>query len=77
MEHRIGQNVYSKINDCWYRIVRGRPNSCKGCVFYFYNEDYNVNGGEYECIRPYDLSDEESCTADCREDGEDIVYEEV
>lgn len=78
MEHRIGQKVYSEINDCWYRIVRGRPNSCKGCAFSSYNDNYyGEYGGDDECQRPYDLSDEEACTADCREDGEDIIYKEV
>ena len=78
MEHHVGQKVYSEVNDCWYRIAKGRPNSCKGCAFNFYNDDYYSNGdGEDECQRPYDLSNEESCSADCREDEVDIIYKEL
>ena len=33
MEYAIGEEFYSEENDSWYRVVRGRHNSCKGCIF--------------------------------------------
>lgn len=76
MEHEVGQKVYSQVNGCWYQIVRGRPDSCAGCAFDYYDETYyGENGGEHVCQRPSDF--EESCSADCREDDEHVIYKRL
>lgn len=46
-------------------------------LFMLFDDYYSNGDGEDECQRPYDLSNEESCSADCREDEVDIIYKEL
>lgn len=69
MEYRIGQKFYSEENDCWYRVVRGRHNSCKGCTF----ADLDDNN-EYECCKPCDAGE---CLAEYREDGIEAIFKDA
>lgn len=43
MEYAIGEEFYSEENDSWYRVVRGRHNSCKGCILQSGTTIMNVN----------------------------------
>lgn len=70
----INQKVYSEKNNSWYRIASKRINKCEDCAFYHYDSKYYGNhAGEYVCRKPSDLS-KESCSAESREDGMDIIY---
>ena len=56
MEYAIGEEFYSEENDSWYRVVRGRHNSCKGCIFAEWDDN-----NECECYKPSDAGE---CLAD-------------
>lgn len=69
MERRIGEKFYSEEYECWYRVAKGRPNSCKGCVF----ADWQDNG-DCDCTKPSDAGD---CLAEYREDGQEAIFKEA
>lgn len=69
MEYAIGEEFYSEENDSWYRIVRGRHNSCKGCIFAEWDDN-----NECECYKPSDAGE---CLAEYRDDGEEAIFKDA
>lgn len=70
MERKIGERFYSEEYECWYRVARGRANSCKGCDFAEWYDN-----GDSDCNKPYDEAGE--CLAEYREDGLEAIFKEV
>lgn len=69
MEYNLRRRFYSSEDDCYYRVVMGRPNSCRGCCF----ADWEDNG-DCDCCKPDDAGD---CTAEYRSDGNDVIFKEA
>ena len=67
---QIGDSIFSKQNNAWYKLCAGGGRTCKGCCFV----DKEDNGIDDRCNCPSDIFNQVDCDGDNREDGQEIIF---
>lgn len=68
----LGTILFSEVLGCAIKVVKGKPNSCKGCIF----AKKNPNGVDIDCtIKSDDVPVD--CRKEMRTDNEDVIFKKA